>query len=65
MLSALGEPPVSGNRSPAWAAGAAISGSGQRYWERTQEAATSTTFGHEGREYKERGGPFAPRVAVR
>ena len=40
-------------------------GSGQRYWERAQEAATSTTFGHEGREYKERGGPFAPRVAVR
>ncbi len=40
-------------------------GSGQRYWERAQEAATSTTFGHEGREYKERGGPFAPRVTVR
>lgn len=40
-------------------------GSGQRYRERTQEAATNTTFGHEGREYKEQGGPFAPRVAVR
>jgi hypothetical protein len=40
--------------------------SGQRYGERAQEtAATITTFGHEGREYKERSGPLAPRVPVR
>ena len=63
MLSAFGEPPVSGNSRPARAAGAAKERSHERKGQRKQQASAITTFGHEGREYKEARGAFAARSA--
>ena len=62
MLSAFGEPPASGKKQPRVSGGRGDQHSGQGDQKRSQEASVHTTFGHEGREYKERGGPFAPRV---